>query len=382
MWLLRDPLELTEYQLVLAPPLAQILVYCDGTRGPLELQAALSEEFGIPVDLDIVKDTLEQLDDAYLLDNERSRKAKNALLEGYRNQTTREPSLAGVGYPADPDELTTQLTSFGQGDDLSDWSPWSGRGIISPHIDYHRGGPVYSQIWRRAEQAVKQAELVLILGTDHNGSYGGLTLTTKPYSTPYGVIPTDLDLVHNLAAAIGPDAFSEELHHRNEHSIELSAVWYHFMSDGNPCPMVPILCGSFQHLIEEDHQPEHDPKLVNFIEALRELTSGKRVLAIASVDLAHLGPSFGDDFVMDSTRREEVFQSDLRLIETISVGDSTRFFQEVATVEDQNRICGFSSIYILLQYLGPTTGIQVAYEQCSADQNDTSLVSICGVLLE
>lgn len=382
MWLLRDPLELSEFQLVLAPVLARLLVYCDGTRRPQELQAVISEDLGIPVDSQIIHDTLEQLDDAFLFDNERSHEAIQSRLEQYREQSYRQPALAGAGYPGDPVELTSQFVSYGEGDDLADWDQWVGRGIISPHIDYHRGGRVYSQVWRRAELSVKQAELVLIFGTDHYGSDGSITLTTRPYATPFGSIPTDPDVVHALADALGPDVFAEELHHQNEHSVELSAVWLHYMSDKRPCPMVPILCGSFQHFIADGQQPSDDPMSSTFIETLRAETAGKRVLAVASVDLAHLGPNFGDDFVMNSGRRDELLRIDQSLIDAISEGDATGFFQQIADVEDQNRICGLSSIYMLLRFLGPTKGIQVAYDQCPADPRDTSLVSICGLLLE
>jgi hypothetical protein len=35
----------------------------------------------------------------------------------------------------------------------------------------------------------------------------------------------------------------------------------------------------------------------------------------------------------------------------------------------------------MLRYLGPTEGIEIAYDQCPADVENTSFVSICGMLL-
>jgi len=382
MWLLRDPLELTDVQLVVAPPLAQLLVYCDGTRNIGELQSALVRDYGTPVDYNIISDALKQLDDAFLLDNQRSQDALDSLLTDYRNRPYREPALAGLSYPADPYELTSQLLSFGEADDLSKWTPWTGRGIVSPHIDYPRGGDVYSQVWQRAEFAVKQADLVIVFGTDHNGSDGSITLTTKPYATPFGVMPIDLQIVDGLAEAIGPDAFTEELHHRKEHSIELSATWLHYIGERQPTPMIPVLCGSFHGFFNGGRNPDESEKITAFIDALKELTAGKRVLAVASVDLAHVGPNFGDEFIMDASRREALVQEDELLIEAISEGDEGRFFQRIAGVKDRNRICGASSIYLLLRYLGSTQGELISYAHCPADQHDTSLVSICGVLLQ
>ena len=146
--------------------------------------------------------------------------------------------------------------------------------------------------------------------------------------------------------------------------------------------MIPVLSGSFHHFVIGDQHPADDRQLTHFIETLKESTAGKRVLAVASVDLAHVGPNFGDKFNMDGDRRERLAESDATLMEAITLGDADLFFHEIASVEDRNRICGFSSIYLMLRYLGATQGQVIAYEQCSADAEDTSLVSICGLLLD
>jgi AmmeMemoRadiSam system protein B len=144
---------------------------------------------------------------------------------------------------------------------------------------------------------------------------------------------------------------------------------------------VPILCGSFHQFIHNGGHPDEDPHISNFIETLRVQTAGKRVLAVASVDLAHVGPNFGDDFIMDAERRAGLIRSDASLMDAIKKGDVSRFYNEIAQVGDRNRICGFSSIYLMMRYLGETHGRQVAYQHCPADMEDTSLVSICAMLL-
>jgi hypothetical protein len=381
MWLARDPLELSGQQLLLSPALAQLLVYFDGQHTPEQIKVLYESQVGMPIELETINDTLVRLDEALLLDNERSLAAVRDQLEAYRSQPYRPPSLAGRGYPADPADLAGTLGEYGQDDDLNGWNSWHGRGIISPHIDYFRGGPVYSQVWRRAEGAVREAELVLIFGTDHNGSPGSITLTRLPYATPYGVLPNDIPLIERLAEAYGDGAFDEELHHQNEHSVELSAVWFHHIRGQNPPPVIPILCGSFHHFVMNGHHPADDPRLESFITCLQQETAGKRVLAVASVDLAHVGPNFGDEFYMDDERRSRLKLSDEALMMAIAQGDHADFYSLVAGVQDRNRICGFSSIHTMLRYLGPTTGVQIAYDQCPADAEDASLVSICGMLL-
>lgn len=386
MWYLRDPQQLTKFQLIMPPALAQILLFIDGSRDIEAIHQDFCQQVGAEIEFDVVADALRQLDEACLLDNERARQQMEKIRQAYREQPFRPPALARVSYPETPERLSALLAAYGREDNLNGWQPWHGRGLISPHIDYPRGGPVYARVWQRSKQALLEADLILIFGTDHNGGAGTFTLTRQHYATPYGVIPTDIDLVDKLAAAIGPDdAYAEELNHRYEHSIELSAVWLHHIyheAGVEPKPMVPILCGSFYHFMMNGSHPAQDELLMTAVETLKVETTGKKVVAIASVDFAHVGPAFGDNFLMDDPRRESLRQADVQLVQSIIRGDGAGFYDQITAVEDKNRICGFSPIYLMLQYLGTTEGVQIAYDQCPADEQNTSLVSIAGVLLE
>jgi AmmeMemoRadiSam system protein B len=309
------------------------------------------------------------------------------LISKYRAQPHRHPSLADLSYPGDVDALTQLFESYGQDDPLNGWSAWRGRGIVSPHIDYQRGGKVYSQVWRRAETAVLEADLVIILGTDHNGGRGTFTLSRVPYATPFGVLPTDLKLIDKVAEAIGPkEAYKEEIHHRNEHSVELSAVWLHYLyhrAQVTPPPMAPILVGSFHHFVTNGGHPERDELLMTAVDTLKRETAGRNVLVVASVDMAHVGPAFNDEFVMDESRRDWLWAQDEGLMTAVLKGDAAGFYDQIAAVKDRNRICGFSPIYLMLRYLESVeNGIKVAYQHCPADEQNHSLVSIGGLLLE
>ncbi len=386
MWYLRDPLALSSDQLIMPPGLAQLLLFCDGSRTPAQIHADFCDYINQPLDFAITEQALAQLDAACLFDNQRARQALEQQRIDFRSQPHRPPALANLSYPGNPRQLTRLLDDYGQEDNLNGWQPWRGRAIISPHIDYQRGGKVYAKVWQRAKTAVLEADLVIILGTDHNGGLGTFTLTRQPYATPYGVLPTDTGLVDALASAIGEEAaFAEELHHRKEHSIELSAVWLHYIYQQagiDPKPMVPILCGSFHHFVMNGAHPAQDDLLGTAVSTLQAATADKKVLIVASVDFAHVGPAFGDDYIMDDTRRAALRQTDHNLVQAIIRGDDASFYDQIAAVEDRNKVCGFSSIYLMLRYLQATEGIQVAYDHCPADDENHSLVSIAGILLE
>ena len=383
MWFLRDPLQLSDQQLFMPEAIAPLLTLIDGRRTQMEIHSAFCQLVGTSLDPAVTLEAIERLNDALLLENERSQRALQVRLDEYRSQAYRPPALAGNGYPADPEALAEYLEGFARGGATP---TWHGRGLVSPHIDYARGGQVYSQVWAAAEASILEADLVLIFGTDHYGGPGTVTLTKQAYATPYGALPADLDLVGRLAATLGEDAaYAEELHHRSEHSVELSAVWLHHIfhkAGKEPCPVVPILVGSFHHFVMNGRKPADDSRLNVFLETLQQETSGRHVLAVASVDLAHVGPNFGDEFFMDRLRRESLAEQDQQLMAAALDGDAESWYSQIAAVGDRNRICGFAPTYLMLRYLGKSNGLQIAYDQCTADNQDTSLVSICGLLIE
>jgi AmmeMemoRadiSam system protein B len=343
--------------------------------------AALALRFGLPIDRDLLEQLLAALDQALLLENDRFAEACDHALVAYRQAPFRPPALAGPSYPDDPAALRRVLQDYLDAVDGVETAMSDGRGVISPHIDYGRGGPVYAAVWKRAAEMARQADLVVLLGTDHYGGEGQLTLTRQHYATPFGVLPTAQPVVNALAEAIGPDAaFAGELRHRSEHSIELSAVWLHYVRAEQPCEIVPILCGSFGHFIRGAADPGQDPTLACVLDTLAQATAGRRVLVVASGDLAHVGPAFGGP-PLDRRRRARLRAADEELIDRMCACDAEGFFTAIQRVGDRNNVCGLSPIYLALRMLGAAQGEPVAYDRCPADDYGTSVVSVCGVVL-
>jgi AmmeMemoRadiSam system protein B len=380
--LLQDPLRLSETSVFMPQAIAPLLAFCDGTRTLEELRASLIVRAGVRLSSADVARVIAKLDDALLLDNARSRAAKEEALATYRSAPSRPPVLAGSGYPDEPGELQAMLDSYLA--PLRNGHPpgtTAYRGLVSPHIDYARGGPVYAQVWNQAAQAAQEAEVVLILGTDHNGGTGMITPTRQSYATPYGVLPTDQAAVDALVEALGEEAaFDEELHHRGEHSIELAAVWLHHMRGGRPCSLVPVLTGSFYGFIRGDQgKPADDPALARAVAALRSALAGRQALVVAAGDLAHIGPAFEGQPV-DFLRKARLEAEDRGLIEALCQGDAEGFFELIRAEADRRNVCGLPPIYLALKVLGDARGEQAGYDRCPADTNGTSFVSICGVV--
>lgn len=382
--LLRDPLGLAPGHVVVPASWGPLLALCDGTRDLPALRAALAVRTGILLSEENLAQVIRRLDEALLLEGERFEAARKAALQAYRSAPHRPPASAGASYPEDPEALRTLLRGFVDeaGSPTGDEARGVFRGLVSPHIDYARGGPVYARVFHLAAPTLEQVDLVVLFGTDHQGAPGRLTLTLQHYATPFGVLPTAQDVVRALAEAIGPEeAFEEELHHRTEHSVELAVVWLHHTVGGRPLPLVPILCGSFDPFVEGRADLATHPPFVACLEVLREVMAARRTLVVAAADLAHVGPAFGDPRPLDLAARAELQAADQALLATVVAGDAEAFFRTIQAEGDRRRICGLPPIYLTLRLLGDAKGIQVGYEHCPADAQGGSWVSICGMLL-
>lgn len=378
--LLRDPLQLSDQAVLVPQPLHLVLPLCDGTREDARaLCASLAVRHGVRVAPDVVARLLAALDEAFMLDNEAFACACERALAAYREAPFRPPSSAGGSYPGDADDLRRLLDGYVEAAGAAPSLASPPRGLVSPHIDYARGGPVYAQVWGSAAAAVQAADLAIILGTDHYGQEGALTLTRQHYVTPFGVLPTARDVVDALAAALGEEAaFAGELHHRTEHSIELAAVWLHHVRGGRPCELVPVLCGSFRHFVQDGADVARDPAIISMLEAWAAATAGRQALVVAAGDLAHVGPAFGG-YALDWAGAARLKAADDALITRMCAGDAAGFLAEVRSVGDRNNVCGVPPIYLALRMLQPAHGQLVAYDRCLADGQGTSLVSVCGV---
>ncbi len=384
--LLRDPLGLSQQTVLVPEGLGPLLALCDGTRDVATIAAGFGLRTGVTITPDRVQQVIDSLSQALLLEDQRWTEAHAQARREYLEGPFRRPALAGSAYPEAPEALAAALRGYcdqassAMSDAVGAMEPVVG--VVSPHIDFRRGGPVYAGVWQRAARAVAEVELVIVFGTDHAGGPGKLTLTRQNYATPWGALPTARPLVDALAHELGEEeAFAEELHHRNEHSIELALVWLHYFLGNRQCEVLPILCGSFHAFVAGDADPASWEAFDRAVAVLREASAGRRTLVVASADLAHVGPAFGDVQPWNDGHRAALRSADDALLEAIEAGDADRFFDEVRRVSDRHRICGMPPIYLTLRLLDGVAGATVGYDQCPADAMGTSLVSIAGALL-
>ena len=367
---LRDPYNFSDRVLLLPLPLFYIVSLFDGRHSRLDVQAAFVRRYGELLFRERLDDIVRECDEAHFLEGEGFETYRAQIEADFARSPIRRAALAGKVYEADPERLRAQIDSFfappeGPGPP----QPCNGRppikGAVIPHIDFARGGPCYAWAYKALLESC-DADLFIVLGTSHTGTRGFFAVTRKDYDTPFGVIPTDTSFVDRLIGRCGPTLLQDEQAHRAEHSIEFQATMLQgLLGPKRAIQMVPILCLSFHELIAGGVSPRSHPAVATFLEALQEAiaASGRRCCLIASADLAHVGPRFGDPGPVDNLTLKVVAQKDLTMLEKVAERDAEGFFHVVQAEGDRWRICGLSSIYTLLAALDAQQGQLLKYGQ-------------------
>jgi len=367
----RDPQRIAEKPVFLPHHALFFVSLFDGKHSIRDIQFAYMRKFGDLVYSDQITQIADSLDGHYFLESDRFRAYRAKLINDFLESSVRKPILTGDGYESDPERLQAQVESFftqegGPGEKPQPQaSPKGLKGFVAPHIDFLRGGPCYG--WVCKEVAENSSEdIFILLGTSHMPTQKYFVLTRKSFETPFGILPTDQNTVTRLEEKLGSDFFVDEFVHRNEHSLELQALYLHCLfANKRDIRIVPILCGSFHEIIAKNARPEEVEGLNVFIETLRTMIreDERRICLVAGADLAHVGPQFGHSFRVSPLVMDEIKAKDLSMLDLVVKGDAQGFFDYIMRENDQRNICGLPPIYTLLRLLDNAEGKLLNYSQ-------------------
>ena len=135
--------------------------------------------------------------------------------------------------------------------------------------------------------------------------------------------------------------------------------------DRRPVQIVPILCGTYPGLLDGD---EHAPETAlahRTLEALKDVLRdmGDCLAVIASADLSHVGPRFGDPQRVSAPTLAALKAADLTTLETVEKVDSAAFLADVRRDRNSRHICGIPPIHALLSVVPPSRGRLLRYDQ-------------------
>src|SRR6188768_2297844 len=229
--LIRDPFQYSTVTLIIPPILARCLGCFDGEQDEGDLRAALARLTGQVAVADISKRLVTALRDAGFLDDQRFAEMRGARQREFAATSERAPAHSGSGYPDDDAALTSRLRGY-----FDAAKPAAKKRNRAAH---------------RSEAAMPGGRppgngdrIFVVLGTSHYGEPDRFGLTRKPFATPFGVAPTELALVDELAAGARRSVTVEDYCHAVEHSIEFQVVFLQYLY-GPRVRILPVLCGAF-----------------------------------------------------------------------------------------------------------------------------------------
>ena len=361
----RDYEGLLDGPVVLPLPIMLIALLLDGRRDAGAVQAEYARLSGMPLpspDLDrIVRD----LDVHGLLDSPALTARRRAVADAYRAAPHRAMAHAGTAYPADPAACAAALERY-----LGDTRRAEGgagsacpRGVLAPHIDFARGGPMYGRAYA-ALSGLPAGACVVVVGVAHAGSAAPYVLTTKGYETPFGVVEVDRPLLDAVVRRTPFDLLAEERIHRGEHSVEFQVLWLTHVLGGRPFTVLPVLTGPLD-AHTANGTPAGVPAIEAFIAAVREAiaASDRPVCIVGGVDLSHVGPRFGDQEPVGPPLARRAADADAAALSHVEAGDAEAWWRTVAGDGNRCHVCGLGAIYTVLRLLAPARGRVLGYDQ-------------------
>lgn len=284
-------------------------------------------------------------------------KPKNTNLQTTSNQTStlvRQPAVAGSFYPANPVELTAQLTNFLNNAASID-APGQLRILIVPHA-----GTVFSgqtAAWGFKQIKNQNYSRVILLGASHHAWFDHAAVyNLGSWETPLGKVAID----ENLAAALldKKQKITADLSpHQQEHSLEVELIFLQQILDR--FTIVPILLS----------QPSD--QLIEDLAQKISLYSDDQTLLVVSSDLAHY-PTW-----------ETANEVDSQTIEAILTGKKEFFDQTITRLETagypalETAACGRQAIRVGLrvsEILGLKDWQKIKYENSGGVAGDKTRV--------
>lgn len=167
-------------------------------------------------------------------------------------RSVREPAVAGLFYPDNPDILTEAVEKYVSGptENANDYDlcfpttqpRWpfasSPKAIIVPHAGYVYSGSTAGKAFHELAKAANKIKRVVLLGPSHRVGFQGIAFCSADFfRTPLGDIPVD----HSAMVAISdlPQVGLLDRAHDQEHSLEVQLPFLQtVLSDFKLVPLV------------------------------------------------------------------------------------------------------------------------------------------------
>lgn len=181
----------------------------------------------------------------------------------------RQPAVAGMFYPADPNVLSNDIQTYlDSANDIKAQS--SVKAIVVPHAGFIYSGPVAASAYKQLFSRSDKIKRVVLLGPSHRVAFSGLAVpSSDEFNTPLGNITIDQAGIQSLSDL--PQVIVSDQAHRDEHSLEVQLPF--LQSILGDFTLIPLVVGD---------TGRHD-----VAEVISRLWGGDETLIVISTDLSH-----------------------------------------------------------------------------------------------
>lgn len=249
-------------------------------------------------------------------------------------------------------------------------------GLVAPHLDYERGWHNYAAAYKALNPA-RKPDRVVVLGTNHFGIGDGVVMSEYGFETPLGAVPADRAVLAFLEKSLGSKRiYADQMDHLGEHSIQMQLPWLQHLYGEVPV-IAALVPDPLRPMVADDGARATTEEFIGALRtALGEL--GGSTLFVASSDLSHVGPQFGDPGPVNDQIAAQVEQLDRERLRLFCAGDPDAFVAPFAVQNNVSRWCSLGNMGTLLRAAKPSAVELIDYRQVK-DPNGGSLVS-CAAL--
>ncbi len=376
---LRDRQGYSDRSLVLSPHWWPVLAAMDGTHTIRDLQVLYTRRTGELLFSEQLRQLTEALDNALFLENERFLRHVALQVAAFQREPVRAMQHAGKSYPEDPQALKQQLAAYfdenngGPGPLQPGRDPRRATALVAPHIDIRAGGPCFAHAYKAVLDARAPTTWV-ILATGHEPVENYFAATAKDFQTPLGVVRCHRRLVDQLVDAAPRDLTASEYNHRSEHTVEFQAVFLAYLQPR--ARIVPLLCSFSWRQWDQDR--EYIDTICTLLRRLATEQEGA-VGFLASVDLAHIGPRYGDSSVPTQETIAYHLRKDRELLAHLEACDSDAFMATIREEDNRRQVCGVAPLCVLSRVLAGRSRGQVLQHRYAVVDQQGSFVTFAGM---
>lgn len=399
---LSDARQISDKVVITMPAAQMVLPLMDGAKSLDEIVAQVGKGLTRP----ILEGLIAQLDDGYLLEGP----TFEGLLAKMRADFDANPVLPPASTAAFAEGLLERnedgsakeetVTPEMQVDRLTQlFDAWIAealkdaenpalatlpRAIVAPHLDYPRGWLNYASTYGRLRVA-DRPDRVIVLGTNHFGQCTGICACDKGYQTPLGTCEADRAVIDALRLKLGNAVFEHRFDHEREHSIELQIPWIQHVFGKDESGNYPKVVGILVHDPIPANGASYDGKGVDlqpFVAAMKEIIASLpgKTLIVASSDLSHMGPAFGDQQPLNgedenaNAARMKVFTHDREMLQLLSDKKPWDLVASMAWMQNPTRWCSVGNLVATMLITEPAD-VTIYNYSAAVDPQGMAMVS-------